>query len=197
MARGQTTRDFVLDTAVALFNEQGTAAVSTNHIAEAAGISPGNLYYHFKNKEDIIRAVLDRMYEEWNAVYVIPTDATFDLAVLQAALRQNFELLWRYRFFYRELGALVRRDRQLGRRHKAIQEQRQREQLALFDRLAAAGVFKWPRKRAEVEATLTIAWLVGNYWLNHLESSGESVTLDMMQQGVDLIVRLFTPYLNE
>jgi AcrR family transcriptional regulator len=197
MARGQTTRDFVLDTAVTLFNEQGTAAVSTNHIAEAAGISPGNLYYHFKNKEDIIRAVLDRMYEEWNAVYVIPTEATFDLAVLQAALRQNFELLWRFRFFYRELGALVRRDRQLGRRHKAIQEQRQREQLALFDRLAAAGVFKWPRKRTEVEATLTVAWIVGNYWLSHLESSGESVTPDMMQQGVDLIVRLFTPYLNE
>lgn len=197
MARGQTTKDFILDTAVDLFNEQGTAAVSTNHIAEAAEISPGNLYYHFKNKEDIIRAVLDRMYEEWNAVYIVPADASFDLAVLRAALRQNFELLWRYRFFYRELGALVRRDKQLGRRHKTIQEQRQREQLALFDRLAAAEVFKWPRKRSEVEATLTIAWIVGNYWLSHLESGGENVTPDMMQEGVELIVRLFTPYLGE
>jgi AcrR family transcriptional regulator len=196
MARGQTTRDFVLDTTVNLFNEQGTAAVSTNHIAEAAGISPGNLYYHFKNKEDIIRAVLDRMYEEWNAVYIMPADASFDLDVLRAALRQNFELLWRYRFFYRELGALVRRDKQLGRRHRVIQEQRQREQLALFDRLAAARVFKWPRKRSEVEATLTIAWIVGNYWLSYLESGGENVTPDMMQEGVELIVRLFTPYLS-
>jgi AcrR family transcriptional regulator len=196
MARRQTTKDFVIDTAVNLFNEQGTAAVSTNHIAEAAGISPGNLYYHFKNKEDIIRAVLDRMYEEWNAVYVVPTDAAFDLSVLRATLRQNFELLWRYRFFYRELGALVRHDRQLGRRHKAIQAQRQREQLALFDRLAAAGVFKWPRKRSEVDETLTIAWIVGTYWLAYLESSGESNAPDLLQQGVELIVRLFTPYLN-
>jgi AcrR family transcriptional regulator len=196
MARGQTTRDFVLDTAVALFNEQGTALVSTNHIAKAAGMSPGNLYYHFKNKEDIIRAVLARMYEEWNAVYVVPVDASFDLDVLRAALRRNFELLWRYRFFYRELGALVRRDRPLGRRHTAIQEQRQREQLALFDRLAAAGVFKWPRKRSEVEETLTIAWVIGNYWLAYLESSGEAVSPDLMQQGVELIVRLFAPYLK-
>jgi AcrR family transcriptional regulator len=197
MARRQATRDFILDTAVDLFNEQGTAAVSTNHIAEAASISPGNLYYHFKNKEDIIRAILDRMYEEWNAVYLLPADASFDLEVLRAALRQNFDLLWRYRFFYRELGALVRHDRQLGKRHKAIQEQRQREQLALFDRLAAAGVFKWPRKRTEVEETLTIAWIVGNYWLAHLESGGETVTPDLMQQGVELIVRLFTPYLTQ
>ncbi len=195
--RGRTTRDFIIDTAVALFNEQGTAAVSTNHIAGAAGISPGNLYYHFKNKEDIIRAVVDRMYEEWSTVYVIPAGASFDLDVLRAALRRNFELLERYRFFYRELGALMRCDRQLGRRHKAIQEQRQREQLALFDRLAAAGVFKWPRKRSEVEATLTIAWIVGNYWQAYLESSGENVTPDMLQQGVELVVRLFTPYLNE
>jgi AcrR family transcriptional regulator len=194
MARGQTTYDFVLDTAVTLFNEQGTAAISTNHIAEAAGISPGNLYYHFKNKDDIIRAIFDRMVEDWNVVYLIPTDAAFDLTVLRGALRQNFDLLWRYRFFYRELGALVRHDRQLGKRHKAIQEQRQREQLALFDRLAAAGVFKWPRKRAEVEETLTIAWIVGNYWLAHLESSGETVTPELMQQGVELILRLFTPY---
>ncbi len=197
MARRQTTPDNILDMAVTLFNEHGTAAVSTNHIARAVGISPGNLYYHFKNKEDIIRAVLDRMYEEWNAVYLVPTDASFDLEVLRAALRQNFELLWRYRFFYRELGALVRHDRQLGRRHKAIQEQRQREQLALFDRLAAAGVFKWPRKRSEVAETLTIAWIVGNYWLAYLESSGESVTPQALQQGVELIVRLLAPYLNE
>jgi AcrR family transcriptional regulator len=197
MVRGQPTRDFILDTAVTLFNEQGTAAVSTNHIAEAAGVSPGNLYYHFKNKDDIIRAVFDRMIEDWNAVYLVSADATFDLTVLQEALRQNFELLWRYRFFYRELGALVRHDRQLGKRHKAIQEQRQREQLALFDRLAAAGVFKWPRKRSEVEEMLTIAWIVGNYWLAHLESGGETVTPESMQQGVELILRLLTPYLNK
>jgi hypothetical protein len=91
----------------------------------------------------------------------------------------------------------MRHDRQLGRHYKAIQEQRQREQLALFDRLVAAGVFTWPRKRSEVEETLTIAWIVGNYWLAYLESSGEDVTPEVVQQGVELIVRLFMPYLNK
>ena len=196
MARARTTRDIILDTAVEMFNEQGTAAVSTNHIAAAAGISPGNLYYHFRNKEDIIRSILDRMYEDWNAVYQVPADASFDLDILRQALRKNFDLLWRYRLFYRELVTLVRHDRELGNRHTAIQRQRQREQLALFDRLAAAGVFKWPRQRSDVEATLTVAWIVGSYWLAYLESSGEAVTPELVQQGVNLVAGLYTSYLN-
>jgi len=52
-----STRQAILTTAIELFNEKGTAAVSTNHIAEAMAISPGNLYYHFANKEEIIRHI--------------------------------------------------------------------------------------------------------------------------------------------
>jgi len=54
-------RDKIIHTSIQFFNEQGTKAVSTNHIASAIGISPGNLYYHFRNMEDIIRAIFEQM----------------------------------------------------------------------------------------------------------------------------------------
>src|SRR5215210_4307966 len=85
MGKG-STKERVLGAALRLFNEKGTAAVSTNHIAEAAGISPGNLYYHYRNKEEIIAG------------------------------------LWEYRFFYRELAALTRRDEGIRDRYLKVRE---------------------------------------------------------------------------
>ena len=48
------TRDRIIQASKELFNEQGERNVTTNHIASHLGISPGNLYYHFKNKQQII-----------------------------------------------------------------------------------------------------------------------------------------------
>ena len=58
-----SNRERIVDTALQLFNERGSATVSTNHIAAAARISPGNLYYHFRNKEEIVRALFERLFD--------------------------------------------------------------------------------------------------------------------------------------
>lgn len=84
-------RDEILNTALKLFNEQGSANVSTRHIAEAMGISPGNLYYYFPHKEAIIHAILDRAEALFEGVY------DFDLAHLpspKSLLKRSERYFW-------------------------------------------------------------------------------------------------------
>ena len=110
------THDRILDTALRLFNQSGTAAVSTNHIAAALGMSPGNLYYHFRNKEAIIRALFEQQFAHWDAIYSLPNDRMPTLDDLQRLVDNTFPISWNYRFIYRELIALLRRDDELNRR---------------------------------------------------------------------------------
>lgn len=70
----QSTRDQIVETADALFYENGFDASSFADIAGAVGISRGNFYHHFKSKDDILDAVIDRrqaatqaMVDDWQA----------------------------------------------------------------------------------------------------------------------------------
>jgi len=63
--RSQRSRAQVLDAALALFSRQGYRATSMREIAEKAGVSTGNVYHHFKDKEAIFLELLD-VY--WRAI---------------------------------------------------------------------------------------------------------------------------------
>src|SRR5580704_15984303 len=113
MAKSERTRGRILDAARRLFNERGTAAVSTNLIAAQAEISPGNLYYHFGDKREIIRAlqaqIVARNEDRWEP----SADARENLAKLRENVLAAMALAWDYRFFERELLALLRADPEL------------------------------------------------------------------------------------
>lgn len=190
------TKAHIVQVAIKLFNEAGVQNVSTHHIAAAADISPGNLYYHFKNKEAIVRAILEVMIQDWDAVYQVPTDQSFSIAMLRELERTNFTLLWRYRFFYRELVVLLRHDPELAERYSAIQQQRLAQEVALVEALVAVGAVRAPNEPSELEQIFTSAWVISSFWLSHLEASGLPVTPERVEDGVELIVRLYAPYIQ-
>lgn len=56
------TRDLILDVALILFNERGEPLVTSVDLANEMNISPGNLYYHFKGKEEVIEELYARFH---------------------------------------------------------------------------------------------------------------------------------------
>ena len=100
----------ILETARKLFNESNTQAVTTNHIAKAMGISPGNLHYHYKNREEIIRLIYTKMREEMTLSIDKLPQTLEELSEHQKVL---IGIQWEYRFFFRELLFLFSRDTEL------------------------------------------------------------------------------------
>lgn len=189
------TKQRILDTAITLFNQQGSAAVTTNHIAEALGISPGNLYYHFRNKDEIIRAAFERQFEAGHATFVLPADRPLTVDDVVALVRANFALMREYRFIYRELAALLRQDDILRDRYLAVRGENYDGFRELFNMLVASGVV------ARVDdATLTrladLCWLISEFWLPSVEISGSEADDAQTQQGIDLMLQVLRPYLT-
>ena len=188
------TRERILATALRLFNESGTAPVSTNHIAEGLGISPGNLYYHFRNKEEIIRALFEQQFARWDEDYAFPDNRLPSLADLQQIVRTTFITAWEYRFMYRELIALLRRDELLHRRWVEIRARGFVGFRELFDLFVAAGVLRVPDDPAVVTRLAELCWLISEFWLASVEVSGETVDAAQMERGVGLMLQVLDPF---
>lgn len=57
----EDTRDRILDAAEDVFNDRGFSGTTLNEIAEAAGVTRGAIYWHFKNKDDLFEAMCSRV----------------------------------------------------------------------------------------------------------------------------------------
>jgi AcrR family transcriptional regulator len=153
-----STRERIVDTAIALFNEQGTGPVTTNHIAQAMGISPGNLYYHFRNKEAIVRAIYARLRPAWEASSALPTNRPLTVADLRRVLADHFRIVWAYRFYYRELSALLRRDPELAREYREVRRAALANIEALLRHFVDAGVLAVPDADAALPELAQVCW---------------------------------------
>jgi AcrR family transcriptional regulator len=191
------TKERIVWAAVRLFNERGTAAVSTNHIAEEAGISPGNLYYHFRNKEEIILAIFGRMMGAWEATFQLPQERAPTLTDLREMLEETYVVLWEYRFFYREFVALLRRDPELGRSYREVRERGLANTEFLLRSFVDGGILRNPEDPDVLPGLAKLLWLIVEFWLPFVEMGEETVGPERAREGVGLMMRVLEPYMTE
>lgn len=114
------TRDRILDTSLALFNSVGEPNVTTLLISDELDISPGNLYYHFKSKGDIVDELFGRFEEEMLDLLAVPEDVDISLDQQGFFLHLLFETVARYRFIYQDLVNVLSRYEQLQGRFRRL-----------------------------------------------------------------------------
>ncbi|MDB6100388.1 MAG: transcriptional regulator, TetR family [Gammaproteobacteria bacterium] len=190
----RATQFRILQAALELFNEHGTAAVSSNRIAERCGISKGNLQYHFRNKREIIYALFQQAIGEmdagWYRDHLAPT-----LEHMAAMFVRQLQLILKYRFFYRGMADLLRQDPQLRKRFADNRERRLRDLERFMLTLQSRGLMRFPPDPRRLRSIIDVTWIVNENWLNYMDYHDREVTVEAMLEGYTEILEVLRPYL--
>jgi len=101
------TRNRILVASLLLFNEHGEPRTTTNQIADEVDISPGNLHYHFRRKEQVVEALLDEFQADAKRVLRTPPEAETTIDDFWVFLHLLLESTAAYRFLFRDTESLA------------------------------------------------------------------------------------------
>lgn len=158
------TRERILELTLRLFNEHGEPNVTTSSIADEMNISPGNLYYHFSNKNDIVDALFEQYERDIDALLALAERDRVDVEDAWLFLHLMFETIWKHRFVYRDLADLLTRNRRVETHFRGILERKTRAARRLCDGLSATGQMR--ASPFELDALATNMVVVATWWLS-------------------------------
>ena len=189
------TRQRILDCSLAMFNAQGEPHVTTNHIADELEISPGNLYYHFRNKDDIIEHLFADFEARMDAALSAPEDRLPGLEDVWLQLHRVFECIWDYRFLHRDLVEILSRNRTLRLRFARILKRADGQAHGVLHGLLQAGVIR--ASANELAATATNVLVVATFWLNYAAARGDRDEHAAIRDGIVQVMMLVAPFMRD
>ncbi len=189
------TRERILETSLALFNERGEPNVTTNQIADELDISPGNLYYHFRNKDDIIEQLFAQFEEKLDRALVVPEDRLPGLEDIWLQLHLVYECIWEFRFLYRDLVDILSRIRKLRMHFSRILKRGSENATEVLRGLVQAEVMR--ASADEIRATANNILLISTFWLNYSAVRGEKDENEAIRQGIHQVMMLIAPFLRD
>ncbi len=189
-------RERILKVGLELLNEEGAQAAGTTRIAQVLGISPGNLYYHFRNREAIVRGLFSDLEAEFRALVVEDVGPPISPERFADFYLRSFDVAWRYRFFFGGLHHLLRQDEDLALAYRNLQAWALDGLEGIVRQLAKDGSMDKPKGRNGFRSLGLNTWLIWMNWIRFLQTSGrEQVTRDDMIEGVGQMFDLLVPYL--
>ncbi len=193
------TRDRILMKSLELFNEAGERSITTNHIAAALNISPGNLYYHFRSKEDIIYEIFLTYENSMVQALSVPDDRVITYTEKIGYFESIFNQLWEYRFLHRDLGHLLEESPRLRASYRQFARKVMAQAYIVYNALRKAELIQATEQ--DVQAMIVNIWILTTSWASFVVSSGffgEEVVLSqrLLRRGIYQIICLEAPYLQ-
>ena len=190
------TKDKIITTAIDLFNIHGTKAISTNHIAKEMGISPGNLYYHFRSKNDIIQSISDNFSNELGSVLKIQLDTISDFSSnLTSLFNRFFKIQQSYQFLFLEGVHLTKQDSRLLDNYTNLRSLIKKGYHELLSNLVKIKIMKRQSLNI-IDDLLDAQWIIMWYWINHTILNRNTYDDFQIKKGIKLSFSIIKPQLT-
>ncbi|EHH1107801.1 TetR/AcrR family transcriptional regulator [Vibrio parahaemolyticus] len=191
------TRDKIVYAALELFNQHGERNITTNHIADHIEISPGNLYYHFRNKQEIVREIFALYSAELLERFTPIQGSQESLTMLKSYLDSIFTLMWKYRFFYANLPEILSRDEQLHEQYIDVQEKLQANLIAIMQEFVSLKLLDVNEQ--QLKSLVCTLHLIACSWLAYQSAMAlkTSITEQMVKQGMLQMLNVVKPVATE
>jgi AcrR family transcriptional regulator len=158
------TAERILEVTLELFNRFGEPNVSTTLISAELNISPGNLYYHYPAKDELINALADR-YERGLNELLAAAEGVRNIEDAWLFFHMLFELVWQYRFLYRDLNDLLSKNRRLETHFQFVLKNKGKAVRQLLEGLCQGGAMHIDSRESGPVATAMVVVLT--YWLSY------------------------------
>ncbi|MEY4694773.1 MAG: hypothetical protein RLZZ95_1222 [Pseudomonadota bacterium] len=191
------TAERILEVTLALFNRFGEPNVSTTLISAELNISPGNLYYHYPAKDELVNALFERYQASLHKLLAAAPEVA-DLEDAWFFMHSLLEGIWHYRFLYRDLNDLLTKNRKLEAELKAMLQLKNSAFGALLLSLDHSGVLAIDATERELTATHMVVmltwWLSYEYVRDPRHAMEDENAQQSLLRGAQHVLGLLLPY---
>lgn len=192
------TKDKILSKALELFNEKGYNNITTRHIAADLNISAGNLHYHFKHSEDIIKILFSELILKMDALMndlrIIENKTLEDLYHFTFS---TYEVFYSFRFIFMNFFDILKKIPVIESQYESINITRKDEFREIFEGFQKDHIFRNNVPDFILGSLTTQIFIIADNWLIHNSLSFKLNKEEAVKHYALIQMNLFYPLLTE
>lgn len=195
MVEKMKTKDRILLTSLNLFNERGLSQVTLRTIAKEMGISQGNLNYHFKKRQDIIKALYLQLVDRMDSIFNNMLAIEIGIPLVFQSNAAMIEAFLDYKFFMLDFVQIMRENKDIHQHFLQLQDIRRQQFEGIVLLLQKQDLVRKEEFEGEFDNLQKRMSIVGDFWI----SSSEILDPDHSNQALEyrnILSEFIYPYLT-
>jgi AcrR family transcriptional regulator len=190
------TRQKILDTALQLFNSRNVDLVTIRDVAKKAGISHGNLCYHFPNIENLVEHLYRQLAAEQDELFTRMTAREVSLETLKASSLESLTMLYRYKFLMLDFVSVMRKNKTIRDHYRKLYKLRKDQFRQIFTWMISQDYLKPEIYPGHYDRVIEQLFIVGDFWMASAEILYEGKEKEKVAHYADIIDQVLFPYLT-